>query len=468
MVKMPKLSVILSQSQRRHVYMSILVLLSTIGYNIMRGMRETVVFQFGQHGAMYTPFIRILCILPISALLFVYYLSIKRRCNTLMAYYAITLPILAYFVVYSLFSNPHAVLETAYSPWLQSWIATYPPLRFVAGIFIHWDKTLYYVFCEAWGSFTLVILFWQIANETYTAKQAEKMYPVFSMLGGLGIICSSLLIRHMGKHPNITVLTTQVICAIGLINCWLVTQIWHGCKTYQLTKAKLSIGLRDGIKMAFTNPHILYLCLCIISFSVLCNIYENTVRNIILQHYASEQDVFKFWGSFFMGKGLLVMTANLLSRFLLQRVGWFYVSITTPVVSIISIHFALSIPSLSLQHLFGQPQVLLSLLALLLQLNFAAKYAFFDPTKEMAYIPLNDDQRTYGKAVADGLGSRVGNISSGLVQTLAIFIASGSEFAQIAPYLLVTCSGISLIWIWAINRLSCSYSAMTLAQAGSH
>ena len=452
---------IIRQDALRHVYMCTLVLLSTIGFNVMRGMRETVVFQFGKNGALYTPFIRMMCILPISALLFVYYLYVKRRSSTLHAYYAIVLPILTYFVAYATFTESHVVMMTQHSAWLQAWIDYYPPIEFIAGILVHWDKTLYYVFCEAWGPFTLVILFWQIANETYTESEAKTLYPVFSMLGGAGIIISALLIGQMGHHPNITLLTTQVICAIGLINCWLVTLIWQGRTEYLAAKPKHSIGLRQGIKLALTTPHILYLTLCIISFSILCNIYENSVRNIILQHYQSEQAVFKFWGSFFMGKGLLVVSANILSKFLLRRVGWFYVAITTPIVSIASIHIALSIPSLNLVSIFGQTQYLLSLLALLLQLNFAVKYAFFDPTKEMAYIPLTDAQKTYGKTVADGLGSRAGNIGSGLVQTIAIFAASGSDFLQVAPYLLVICSALSAVWIWAISNLCRSYNTMT-------
>lgn len=454
----------IDKSYLRHIYMCVLALSSTIGFNVMRGMRETVIFQFGKNGAMYTPFFRIMSVLPISTLMFVYYLYIKRRFDTLTAYYAVVFPFLIYFVLFAVFSDSHAVATTHYSDWLQAWIQAYAPIELVAGVVIHWDKTIYYALCEIWGSFTLVILFWQIANETYTDAQAARLYPVFSMLGGVGIICSSVIIRYLGQHPNITLLSTQVICLLGLVNCWLVTQVWKACSEYRATKPKISIGLRRGIKLAVTTPHILYLTLCIISFSILCNIYENAVRNIILQHYHSEQAVFSFWGSFYMGKGLLVISANILSKFLLRQFGWFYVAITTPIVSILSIHLALTVPSLNIDYMLGHAHYLLPLFALLLQLNFAVKYAFFDPTKEMAYIPLSDEQKTYGKTIADGLGSRIGGISSGLIQTLAIFTASGNQFAQIAPYLLVACSLVSILWVWAISNLSRSYTAMTTSQ----
>ena len=107
----------------------------------------------------------------------------------------------------------------------------------------------------------------------------------------------------------------------------------------------------------------------------------------------------------------------------------------------------------------GQSQTVLWVLTILLQLSFAIKYAFFDPTKEMAYIPLPANER-YGKTVADGLGSRVRNVSSGLIQTIAIMIASGSEFYEIAPTLLIMCFLISLSWALAMRGLSQSYHSL--------
>lgn len=447
-------------SYPKNRYMAVLILLTTIGFNVMRGMREAIVFQFGQNGAMYTPFIRILCVLPISTLLFLFYLSVKKRHNSLVAYYAMTVPMLCYFVGYFLFASQQVINPEQLPEWIRAAKSLYAPLEFICVIFYHWDKTLYYVCCEAWGSFTLVILFWQIANENYSRQEASSYYPVLSMLGGVGIILASAIIEKMGQSDNMMAMTTQCITGIGLCNLWLVNRVWQCQQEKQQVQKKTPVSLIDGLKHAVSSPHILYLATCIISFSILCNVYENAVRNIVLHHYSNEKAVFQFWGTFFLGKGLLVITGNIISRVLLRKLGWFYVAIVTPIITIFSIHIVLLIPSIQQLSTLMTGSSILWILAILLQITYAVKYSFFDPTKEMAYIPLPDSERTYGKTVADGLGSRVGNVGSGLIQTVAIVITSGTEFTEIAPALLIMCSLISLSWALAMRGLNLSYHSL--------
>lgn len=448
-------------SYPKNRYMAILILLTTIGFNVMRGMREAIVFQFGQNGAMYTPFIRILCVLPISTLLFLFYLSVKKRHNSLVAYYAMTIPMLCYFIGYYLLASQQVIDPTQLPEWIRTAKSFYAPLEFICVIFYHWDKTLYYVCCEAWGSFTLVILFWQIANENYSRQEASSYYPVLSMLGGIGIILASVIIEQMGRAENMMAMTTQCIASIGLCNLWLVNRVWQCQQKKQLLQKKTPVSLIDGLKHAISSPHILYLATCIISFSILCNVYENAVRNIVLHYYSDEKAVFQFWGTFFLGKGLLVITGNIISRMLLRKLGWFYVAIATPIITIFSIHVVLLIPSIQqFSTLMAGSQSMLWLLAILLQITYAVKYSFFDPTKEMAYIPLPESERTYGKTVADGLGSRVGNVGSGFIQTIAIVITSGIEFSEIATALLFMCSLVSLSWALAMRGLNRSYHSL--------
>ena len=86
------------------------------------------------------------------------------------------------------------------------------------------------------------------------------------------------------------------------------------------------------------------------------------------------------------------------------------------------------------------------------------KYSLFDSTKEMAYIPLDDEMKSKGKAAVDVVGGRLGKSGGGIIQSTLFMLMPAFTFAEATPIFAGIFFIIVIAWLYGVKALGAEYS----------
>uniref|UniRef100_A0A7S1UUH6 ADP,ATP carrier protein n=1 Tax=Grammatophora oceanica TaxID=210454 RepID=A0A7S1UUH6_9STRA len=212
-------------------------------------------------------------------------------------------------------------------------------------------------------------------------------------------------------------------------------------------------------KFIMNSKYIRNLATLVISYGMCINLVEVSWKSKIKQAFPNPNDYSAFMGNFSSAMGTFTLGMMLVGRSIFARFGWRTAALVTPtMIGVTGLAFyALNMAGSAISPvatMLGTTPLMLAVLVGALQniLSKSSKYSLFDPCKEMAYIPLDQESKTKGKAAIDVVGNPMGKSGGAMIQQILIFLVG--SLASATPYLAVLLTAIIFLWFRSANSLA--------------
>ena len=445
-------------------------------YTILRDAKDSIVVP--ATGAETIPFLKFWGTIPAAIVFMIVYAKLSNKLSKERLFYSVMAPFVIFFPLFAfvLYPNRDSLHPNAFCDMIESYV---PRLHGLIAIVRNWSFSIFYVIAELWGSAMISLLFWQFANDITKVKDAKRIYPLFLVGANVAMLFSGPLISYLadlGKHVPQGVDPWQfslnwlmgLAFAAGVLimalyyymNRAVLTdpRFYDATDQKKMKKEKPKMGLIESFKYLFQSKYILCLAVLVVAYGISINIVEVTWKNQLKLQYPTSNEYMSFMGKFSFFTGLTTIFMLLfVSGNVIRRFGWGVSAMITPVVlAITGVFFFGFILFKDSPMLASMSSASILLAAVILGaaqniMSKSAKYSLFDPTKEMAYIPLDQEMKVKGKAAIDVVGARLGKSGGSLLQQALILIVG---FTAMTPYVGVILLLITAGWIVSAKSLS--------------
>ena len=459
----------------------------SFNYTILRDTKDTLIVTAAGSGAEAIPFLKVWGVVPSAILFMLIYSKLSNILSKPRLFYTTIIPFIIFFALFAMVIYPNKDLlhPTTSADWLQSILPQ--GLGGLVACYRNWSYSLFYIMSELWGSVALSLLFWGFANDITKVSEAKRFYSLLGIGANVALVISGPCIIYFSdirKHlpagvdawgvslnylmGMVVLAGAAVIALYWYINKYVITDPRfydpEQLKKSKKEKPKLSIG--ESLAFLAKSKYILCLAILVIGYGISINLVEVTWKSQLKLQYPDANDYSAFMGRFSTITGYVTIVMMLLGSFVIRRLGWGFAALVTPVVLLITgagffsfvvfrdnlsgMISAIGTTPLFLAVIFGMAQNIMSK---------STKYSLFDPTKEMAYIPLDPESKVKGKAAIDVVGARLGKSGGSFVQQ-GLLLVFGS-IGAITPYVAVILFFIIGAWIVAARSLNKQFITLT-------
>ena len=437
-------------------------------YSTQRIVKDSIVVT--NCGAELISTLKLWAVTPSAILIMLLYAKLSDNVSKTKIFHFFNCLFIGFFLIFTFVINPNIDKFTLDLNHLKIQL---PHIRFLFVMFENWSYALYYILSELWGSVMLALMFWQTANQVFQIKQARILYPLLGLIGQLGMILSQQL-NNKFTDPNFAATWQE---SLEYINCTaalagLILSLLYFTlsniivssdiiNAETVKKKKKKISFIDGLKHVLNSKYIGLITLLILCYGISINLIEGVWKAQARLVYTDTQSYSSFMADIQGYTGYASMIAMAFGSYIMTKISWRFAALITPVMIIITgfIFFGYAIYEEQMTRLLPfiatLPVVITAVSVGSLQniLSKGTKYAFFDASKEIAYIPLDEALKSKGKAAADVIGGRLGK-SGGALITWLLLLAPNTNLIKITPVLAIIFGLIMLVWFVSVNLLA--------------
>ncbi len=471
---------------KKIIPMFTLFFLISFVYNMLRCLKVSLMVKAEGSGVEVIPFLKIGAVLPGALLLTYIFTRLMSRFNREQVFYIILTGFLAYFALFLfvLYPNHHLFQLDSLADFLQNTLFTGAGSKGFISSVRHLNLTVFYVLCEMWSSVVLLMLFWGFANEVTKVEEAKRFYAIFALGANLSGIMSGQFAQRIEGMSFLPVTQFYAgneewvfyqICAVLAIGTVIISLFWWLNK-YAFTdaekysnesvaknsskKQKYKLSLRECFSYLRKSRYLTYIVIIVIGYNLVYNLSDIMWTYQIELVSQTSKEINAYMNKITSLTAIVaVVLALVVSGNLIRRWGWLVAALVTPVVWFVTsicfysgLVFEGTILFDILATFTANPANFVLLLgSIQICLGRGCKYTVFDEAKEIAFIPLPQENQRKGKAIVDGLASRFGKSGGSMIYLFLFYLFGG--MANVIPYVSVIVFVALIAWLYATVKM---------------
>lgn len=449
---------------KKFLPMAFMMLFILFNYTVLRNIKDSLVINAKGSDAEIISFLKLWGTTPSAVLFMLYYSKLTNLFNKKKVFTLCIVPFLVFFGAFAFVIYPNVDILHPSAETISSLQESYPRLKWFIAMGGNWSYTLFYILAELWGSVMLSLLFWQFANDIVKKEEAKRFYPLFGFVGNFGLVLSGNAVKYFTSAAatqttfsdpwqftlvylmSAILVSGVIILALYGTTNKIVAQEEAKAPAPKKKKPKLSLG--ESFRYLISSPHLLFIALLVFSYGVTMNFMDVFWKGQVKILTAGDPNAYAaYMGKFAESTGLIALPLMLMGGQILRRFSWLTAASIVPTIMLITGGIFLSLiiwgtmtdPAATVLT-FGGFDYSIVMLAVTIGLwqnsaVKASKYSLFDSTKEMAYIPLDEELKTKGKAAVDVVGGRSGKSGGALTFVVLQTLMPGMALTHLAPYI---------------------------------